>query len=200
MVAEILAVDPGLIAPACALFRDGVLVVAGPVKIPRALAKLDLIERCREVAKLIRVWYVSNSEDESVAADADLEGRHEEAGKIRRNATLHLVVERPQIYRASKSKGDPNDLPPMVGIDAALATLLDCPVTSYLPREWIGGTSKVETGDPWKSPRGARVWDRLSAEERGRVVDVTHDTVDSLGIGLRYLGRFTPRSVYPGAT
>lgn len=183
--AEVLAVDPGLNAPACARFRDGVLVRAEPVKIPRAFSKLDLIDRCRQVAKQVHGWYLAQCEPD---------------WKNGTQLPLHLVVERPQIYRASKSKGDPNDLPPMVGIDAALATLLDCPVTSYLPRDWVGGTSKVESGDPWQSPRGLRVWDRLSVQERNCVVNVSHDVVDAIGLGLKYLLRFEPRGVYPGAT
>lgn len=176
----LLAVDPGLNAPACARFVGGVLVRAEPVRVPRSYARLDLIDRCRKVARLIHEWHSAL-----------------DAGDPR---SVHLAVERPQIYRASKSKGDPNDLPPMVGIDAALATLMDCPVTSYLPREWVGGTSKAETGDAWMSPRGQRVWSRLSEAERQAVVVVTHDVIDAVGIGLHHLRRFVPRSVYPGAT
>lgn len=179
---RLLAVDPGLNAPAVALFQDAKLVRAEPIKVPRALSKLDLIDRCRQVAILISNWYAA------------------QPGDFRPRLPLQLAVERPQIYRGTKSKGDPNDLPPMVGIDVGLAVLLDCPVTSYLPRDWVGGTSKAETGDPWKSPRGARVWDRLSEGERGAVVGVTHDVVDAIGIGLHFLGRFVPRRVYPGAT
>lgn len=184
MAKEHLAVDPGLNAPACARFVGGVLVRAEPVRVPRAYSKLDMIDRCRKVAELINGWYLEQRE----------------MGLGARMLDVHLVVERPQIYRASKSKGDPNDLPPMVGIDAALATLMGCPVTSYLPREWVGGTSKVETGDAWMSPRGQRVWSRLSEAERQAVVVVTHDVVDSVGLGLFHLGRFTPRQVYPGST
>ena len=183
-VSTLLAVDPGLNAPACALFRSGTLVIAEPVKIPRALSKLDLIDRCRQVAQLIMQWYVAKVAQQWATGT---------------QSPLHLVVERPQIYRGSKSKGDPNDLPPMVGIDAALAAYLDCPVTSYLPREWVGGTSKAETGDPWKSPRGHRVWGRLTEAERAVVVP-THDVIDAVGIGLCYLKRFDPVRVYPGAT
>ncbi len=179
---RLLAVDPGLNAPAVALFQNGLLIRAEPIKVPRALSGLDLIERCREVAKLIHAWYC------------------DQPGDFRPPLPLHLAVERPQIYRGTKSKGDPNDLPPMVGIDVGLAVLLGCPVTSYLPRDWVGGTSKAETGDPWKSPRGYRVWDRLSEVERGAVVVATHDVVDAIGIGLHRLGRFVPRRVYPGAT
>lgn len=111
-----------------------------------------------------------------------------------------LVTEWPQIYTAGKSRGDPNDLPPMAGVAMYLAGRLDVPVQSYLPAEWLGGTCpKSTTGDPWASPRGQRVWEALSQSERLAVVP-THDAIDSVGIGLRYLGRFDVTRLYSGSS
>ena len=51
----LLAVDPGLIHPAAALFRDGVLLGASRVRVPRDLAKLEVADRCATIGDLILV-------------------------------------------------------------------------------------------------------------------------------------------------
>lgn len=138
-------------------------------------------ERCRQVAGRLLSWLENAAE--SAAVD-----------KI-----SCLVTEWPQVYRAGKSKGDPNDLVPMAGVAGCLAGHLGVPVQSYLPAEWLGGTCpKWEDGDPWASPRGQRVWEALTAAERVCVV-ASHDAVDAVGIGLKYLGRFELRRLYVGS-
>ena len=111
-----------------------------------------------------------------------------------------LVIEWPQVYRAGKSKGDPADLLPLVGVGMCLAGLLHPgAIKSPTPAEWIGQLPKSTTGDPWASARGQRIGSRLSDVERGRVVP-SHDAVDAVGIGLYCLGRLERRRVFPGAT
>lgn len=167
----LLAVDPGLSHPAGALFVSGELQKASRIKIPKGInTKTPILERCRAIALAIAEW-------SEVTPD-------------------QIVVEYPQIYTADKSKGDPNQLVPLAAIGASLAGLFPgVPVASPRPQEWTGGVPKSETGDPWKSPRGQRVWSRLSVEERNRVIP-SHDAIDAVGIGLWGLGRFERRRVY----
>ncbi len=170
----ILAVDPGLRYPAAALFIDGRLLVASRVKVPGSLTKEPIGERMRRVARLILEW------------------------------TTHLphtvVCEYPQVYVTARSKGDPNDLLPLVGIGMHLAGLLDVPVLCPTPAEWLGGNSpKSTTGDPWTSVRGQCVARRLDAEERSRVTP-SHDAIDAVGIGLWAVGRFERIQVLAGST
>lgn len=177
----LLAVDPGLLYPAAALFIDGELQAASRVKVPKDVSKLPVAERCRTIAFLIRDWYRD---------PPYWTGR----------ANVHdpdtLVVEWMKVYTSDKSEGDPNDLLPLTGIDCAVAMLFpQAEVLSPIPREWTGNVPKAKKGDPWKSPRGQRVWSRLSVEERNRVIP-SHDAIDAVGIGLWGLGRFERRRVY----
>lgn len=181
---SIIAVDPGLNNPGIAIFRDGVLVAASRVKPDKSSAGMNMGERCRQVAIGLRDYCYKIVPTTG----------HDEL-------TLHtLVIEWPQIYVAAKSKGDPNDLPPMVGVSMYLAGMLGLPVRSYTPREWLGGTCpKATTGDPWASVRGQRVWVALSELERLRIVP-SHDAIDATGIGLHYLNRFAQVKFYSGST
>lgn len=172
-----LALDPGLRNPAIAVFVDGTVHRAARVKIPGATHKIkDRAMRSAKVAELI-----FNDLRDGPERDVEL-----------------VVLEWPQVYRAGRSKGDPNDLLPLVGISMYLCGLIGVPMQSYLPRDWAGGSQKSTTGDPLVSPRGRMIWNLLSGAERD-VVDVSHDALDAVGIGLHYLGR-GPRRVYPGAT
>lgn len=177
-MSELLAIDPGLRNPAGAIFRDDVLVAASRIKVSRDHHALPVGERCRQVAELVTRWYLDQ------AAGPPL---------------LSLVViEWPQIYRAVKSKGDPNDLVPLAGLGVAIGALLGAEICSPTPAEWIGQRKKVTTGDPLASPRGAYIWERLTDAERSRVV-LSHDAIDAVGLGLWRLGRLKPVRVYPGA-
>lgn len=109
----------------------------------------------------------------------------------------HFVGEFPQVYTASKSKGDNNDLLPLVGVVCSVATILGVPVTQYYPREWKGQMTKEATLE--------RVYDRLdvteasilSAAMRDAGKSLAHNVVDAVGISLFHSGRFAPRKVYP---
>lgn len=197
-----LALDPGLLHPAVALFRDGLLVAASRVRVKKEWASLNVGERCRLIGKAIYGWVLDqriNMEALAIAADAEQEGRMQEAARIRQIEGLSaLVVEWPQVYTASKSKGNPNQLVPLAGICMAVAGLLDVPTTAYLPSEWAKQCPKATTGDPLASPRGRKVWGRLSEQERACVV-VSHDSIDAAGLGLYYLGRLSNK-LYPGST
>jgi hypothetical protein len=166
-VSNLLAADPGLRYPAAALFVDGILVAASRVKVPGALHKLEVGQRCLEVAKLIYDW-----------ARKDLTPIHE------------LVTEWPRTYR--RMKGDPADLFPLAGVGMALAGMLMVPVTAPTAPEWIGNIPKTTKGDPLESPRAQRIWSKLSDAEKAVVV-LSHDAIDAVGLGLWKLERLVSR-------
>ncbi len=166
-----LNLDPGLLHPAVAIFTGGRLQAAERVKVPASLARLNMGQRCLDVARLVYDAVSGLQIDE-------------------------LVVEWPKVYRGAKSKGDPADLIPLAGIGMALAGMLGVPVISVEPREWLGGNMpKITSGDPRESIRGEYIWSRLDEEERTRI-QLTHDSFDSCGIGLWRAGRFGKRRVY----
>lgn len=176
----LLAVDPGLIHPAAALFEDGVLVRASRVKVPAKLSKLDLGQRCLEVANLINSW---------LGSDLELPTAH----------PTELVIEWPKVYRGNKSKGDPADLFGLVGVGMCLAGVLQVPTTAVQPWQWIGNLPKTTKGNPLTSIRGQRIWSRLSEVEKQAVV-LSHDAIDAVGIGLWKLGRLERRQSFIGAS
>ncbi len=199
---SLLAFDPGLNHPAAALFRHGRLIAASRVKVEKTWRLLPVAERCRLIARAVHHWACEHGLDMTAMAKAyriELEGHHSEAKALRQeHGIVALIVEWPQIYRTSRSKGDPNDLLPLVGVAMCLVGRLDIEVQHYKPAEWIGQCKKAETGDPLDSPRGRLIWGHLDAAER-TAVDVSHDALDAAGLGLAALGRLRLR-VYPGAT
>jgi hypothetical protein len=170
----LLALDPGLVHPAAALFVEGRLICASRIRVDSAWKTLDIGERCRRVAQNVHLW----------------------ARGYGLGACGRLVVEWPQVYRAGRAKGDPNDLLPLVGVAMCLAgTLRAEQVQALRPAEWIGQLPKFTTGDPLTSPRGRLIWSILDDAERGGVT-VSHDSLDAVGLGLFALGRLV-RRCYP---
>lgn len=113
---------------------------------------------------------------------------------------ITAVYEWPQVYRASKSKGDPNDLIALAAIGALVAEMLGAADDlTPTPAEWIGNLPKTTTGDPWASPRARRIASVLSPAERARV-PASHDAIDAVGLALWAAGRLERRRVLPGAT
>lgn len=164
----LVAFDPGFLHPAIAVFRDGVLVYASRVKVPGALSKIaDDGERARQIAALV-VWTVL---EKTGGARPDL-----------------LVVEKPKVYAHGKSKGDPANLIQLALVAGAVAGMLCVRVYSPIPFEWIGNIPKTTKGDAWSSPRGMLFRRRLTDVELLAIV-VSHDALDSVGIGLHALGR-----------
>jgi len=103
-------------------------------------------------------------------------------------AITEIVIERPQIYVHSRSKGDPNDLITlalMAGATVgALTRDLSVTVTEYLPAQWKGQVPKqVMT---------KRIKRALTDEEHTRVTlpkarGLAHNVWDAIGIGLHHL-------------
>ena len=172
-----LAVDPSVNSPGVAMFNpSGELIATKRFQFEESTDPIGT--RCARVALEIRRWYLQQATP---------------------FIKPYLVFEWPQIYRASKSKGDPNDLIALAGIGMALAGMLECGVSTPTPAQWAGQLKKFTKGDVGKSPRALRIRSRLSAEEMQHWQD-QHDVIDAIGLGLWSLDRLAPRRVYPGAT
>lgn len=119
-----------------------------------------------------------------------------------------VVVEWPQVYaRRQRGKKDPNDLLPLAGLDMAILALMDpyltetCDAVTYVPHEWKGSKAA--------NPTARLILGRLDAIELRQVEEVeaflaalkeaedkdkevghpVHNTVDAVGVGLKFLGR-----------
>ncbi len=178
----LLALDPSLNSCGLAVFDEHELVASYRLKETKPPGEVSRGTRCYNMAACILSW---------------LNDDHYRIDK--------LVFEWPQIYRNTKSKGDPNQLLPLVGIGMALKGLLPslgapcgCELTTPTPAEWIGQCPKSTTGDPWKSPRGKRIASRLTKEELA-IVPTQHDAIDAVGLGLWKVGRLSLNRVFSGA-
>jgi hypothetical protein len=115
-----------------------------------------------------------------------------------------LVLEYPQIYQreGGKTKGDPNGIMPLAGVDAAIATVFPLAnVFVYRPSDWKGQTQKPESVGAGEYIITGRVKSRLDAEELARIVwpvSVKHsyDVADAIGVTLYHVGRFERKKVY----
>ncbi len=175
-IGDLFAVDPGINKPGAALFRAGRLVAAEKVKVDKAWADLPDGDRAARVAEAVIRW-----------------------GMGRDMSPRTLVYELPQVYRAAKSKGDPNDLIKVALVAANVSGMLryamagrnvSLAIVAPKPSEWIGQTpKKISAGaEAWNSPRGYRIRRALSAEEL--VVVIPDDNaIDAAGLGLFALGR-----------
>lgn len=182
-MAIVVAIDPGIRSPGAAILVDGLVVAAARIKVPKELHAGELGHRAREVGKLIAAQVREWTKQSWGFQLCD------------------LVYEWPQIYRATKSKGNPNDLLKTLATGAAAASELGSIVRSVqtpLPADWAGQTKKATKGDPWDSERGRMVARRLSAAERA-VVPSSHDAIDAVALGLWKVGRFAAIRVNFGA-
>ncbi len=166
-----LSVDPGIRGCGIACFADGVLYGAAYVESPLQRSDLD-VAACVAMARAVVAycaWSTPGGFDE-------------------------VVCEWPQIYTPGKMKGDPNDLPPLVGVDCAIcASYPNAKHVSYRPAEWKGGLPKF--GKSGENPMEQRVMLRLDEKERAAIwwpsaKSLAHNVTDSLGLGLFHLGRF----------
>ncbi len=169
---RIVAIDPSIVSCGVAVFEDKNLVAATCIKGDSDTSE-DILTRCITMADEVRSWLWSLTAPYK---------------------TDVLVSEWPPVYRPSKEKkGGPKDVIPMACVAGALGAFLDGPeCVSYLPREWTGQVKKSTTvKGAKKSPRAQKVLRRLSGDELAVWDKVKyHDTIDAIGIGLHYLGRF----------
>ncbi len=161
---KLLALDPGIRGCGVAFFIDGKLSYCDYVKNPAKTG--NRITEIRDMALAIKGWGEYANE---------------------------IVCEYPQVYTASLSKGDNNDLLALAGVGSALAALHpQVRVTTVLPREWKGQLTKEACE--------ARIRSRLDTAELAildamvkRVGAKSHNAVDACGIGLHAVGRFAPK-------
>lgn len=164
----LVSIDPGIRATGVGVFEDKTLIASRYVY--NSSSKGLGPQESYTMARQIKTW---------------LQGAGYEFINV-------LAMEWPQVYPVSK--GDPNDLLPLCGVDAALVALLDAPglsVIHYLPMGWKGQLPKEVMCE--------RIVQRLSPEERTLIHDVghlTHNVIDSIGVGLHYLGRLNPKKVF----
>jgi hypothetical protein len=97
-----------------------------------------------------------------------------------------LVSEIPQVYWGRSGGGNADDLIQLAGVVGAVAHAIDAKdFVAYRPRQWKGNVPK--------EAMCKRIESRLSAEELAAIApcpaSLRHNVVDSIGVGLKYLGR-----------
>lgn len=178
---ELLAIDPSIRSCGVALFRAGRLAEVARITMPSDTT-VPIAARCLRMAYKICEWADSNSALPRVVA-----------------------FEWPQVYRAGKSKCDPNSLTPLAGVGCSVAALVSAyhphtivEVLSPTPAAWAGQLPK-STKARKESPRAKRIRSRLDEDEaRLWYPGITHDEIDAIGIGLYALDRFKPLRVIAG--
>lgn len=154
--------------PGVAVALDGRLLLAQGIKVPGKVTELELGARVDAIAELVVNWF-----------------RLYALPRIDRHAgdTLTLVYEWPQIYGVGVSRVDPNDLPPLAALGAAVARdLRPNRIVTPLPREWQGGTSK-NLKEPRDSSRYKRIAAIIPASELIVIPD-DHDAIDAACLAL----------------
>jgi Holliday junction resolvasome RuvABC endonuclease subunit len=157
---SLVSIDPGLRVIGYAEWYGGQLFKAGLIKNP-----------CDKTVKDDTVWLGMVE-----AITQTIQGVHE------------VVIEKPQVYVASRSKGDPNDLINLALVVGAIGMafhLDETRVKTYRPAEWKGQVPKDVTE--------RRVHEALTDAELGRVIwpvkSLCHNVIDAIGIGLHHLRR-----------
>lgn len=136
-------------------------------------------------AKLIQATYVPNTPkgDFKTMRAALLPFGHD-----RPFISVELAIELPQVYVASRSKGDPNDLINLAMLVGYLAASFKN-FSLYKPHAWKGQVPKDIMED--------RITKRLDAKEQANLERVpkslAHNMIDAIGIGLHHLGRLKDR-------
>ena len=157
----LVAIDPGLRGTGVAVFVDGALARAVYARNPEKVERGP--EAWLRMAEAVR--------DQVIAfPEAD------------------LVIEVPQVYVAGRSKGDPDDLLELAGVDGAITALLaPARIASFKPRAWKGQVPK--------EIHHARVLRKLSPAETAVLeqadvpASLRHNVVDAVALGVWHLGR-----------
>jgi len=171
---RILAVDPGIQGCGCAVFKDGTLQYANYVK------NIGGDVLCCSMARSVDIWLWSFT--------CDLSEMDE------------IIMEYPKVYTQGHLKGDPNDLLPLAGVDAAIAMLSQCrsdasdrpKITFYLPQEWKRQVPKAIHHE--------RIIAEMTELEKNVAPkqlpkSILHNVYDAIGIGLFHLQRLNPKRV-----
>ncbi len=99
-----------------------------------------------------------------------------------------IVIERPQVYVRSRSKGDPNDLISVaLAVGVIVGELLveeDPQVFEYLPASWKGQVPKAVMVERIKRSLSKA---ELARVELPKAKSLAHNVWDAVGIGLHHL-------------
>jgi len=107
-----------------------------------------------------------------------------------------LVVEKPQVYRSRKSRGDPNDLIDVAVFAGCVLGAADAAEERFahelvVPRDWKG------TIDKDVMIRRVLAWlredERGVFERAGAPASLAHNVVDAVGLGIWYARRLGER-------
>jgi hypothetical protein len=188
----LLSIDPGIRGVGAALFDMQTAMGANPAGVLRAASYVrnpakegNGPRECATLARAVDLWlgqFLLSLGKPFYATD-DLDT---------------IVLEWPQVYRQGQLKGDPGDLLPLAGVDAAIAALApSVEIKHYLPREWKGQLPKGVVFE-------GRVLDRLTTPElailnetlKGLTPSLHHNVFDACGLGLYTLGRFDQKRVF----
>lgn len=170
----LLSVDPGIRGVGAAIFRDGHLYRCDYVRSPARAGAGP--RECALVAWEVRTWVGTGTE-----------------------IVTEIVFEWPRIYArgGGRSKGDPNDLRALCGVDGAVAAIFDRAESKFVePAEWKGQKSheavetKVETA---LDAVEVAIW-QAARDRAGKTLE--HNVTDAVGIGLKALGRFERKRVF----
>lgn len=170
----LLSLDPGIRVAGAALFRGSTLIAAELIRSPEKTG--NGVRACVVIAQEIMSWAAHTLHMRTV-------------GPMAARTVDELIAEWPKIYatrlRAGKTKEDPNDMPPLAGVGAALGALVyPATLNSVAPSDWKGQVPPDAFLD--------RIVGRLSSEERTHLPAEgakAHNVIDAIGIGLHHLGR-----------
>lgn len=108
------------------------------------------------------------------------------------DAAHQAIIERPQVYRSSKSKGDPNDLITLaIGVGQMKERLESCGATVelVLPATWKGQIPKDIHHRRILGLLAPTEKTRLDACLSGVAAGIRHNVLDAVGLGLWFLRR-----------
>ncbi len=184
----LLSTDPSIRGTAGALFRDGKLIAAAYVESPAATGRGP--RECEIAAAAVNEWAAN------AAAACGIFTMRDWIDK--------LVCETPQIYTMgdNKTKGDPNLLLSLAGINASLATLhRHAEVTHYTPFTWKQNTHKPKRVSDGPYVISTRLMSRLSDDEKAVFkwpgsAKEGYDVADAIAIGMFHLGRFERKRIF----
>lgn len=155
-MSRILSVDPGVNACGCAVWNSGRLAWAGLVK-NSGTGVRTMIDSVGA-----RLWE-----------------------KCSTNRCDELAIELPQVYLASRSRGDPNDLIQLALVVGAFEMWFEGRVFKYKPHAWKGSVPKPIMVE--------RILKRLGDDEKSEIEkapkSLWHNTIDACGIGLHHTKR-----------
>ncbi len=179
-MSRLLALDPGIRGCGVALFEGEIRLANGST--------------IAHHPRLVACDYVKNpvKKGDDFGAVIAMAGQvHDWVLMENGNTPWLLVAEWPRIYTVSKSKGDNNELLPLVGVGCAVATFATS-ATRVFPHEWKHQLSKEVCHQ--------RIRSRLDMNETNvlndacaRAKSLAHNTLDAVGIGLHHTGRFAPK-------